>query len=50
VVDRALGTRRLYAVDPRALDALRSYLERFWAKALAGFKDSAEKKRTGGAS
>lgn len=49
VTDRAEGTRRLYAVDPAALGALRSYLERFWTKALAGFKDAVEKKERGGA-
>jgi DNA-binding transcriptional ArsR family regulator len=49
VVDRADGTRRLYALDPGALGDLRSYLEGFWRKALSGFKDAAEKKERGGA-
>lgn len=36
VVDRADGTRRLYAVDPNGLFALRVFLELFWADALTG--------------
>jgi DNA-binding transcriptional ArsR family regulator len=48
VVDRAEGTRRLYAIDPDALGDLRAYLEGFWSKALAGFKEAAEKKERGG--
>lgn len=43
VTDRAEGTRRLYAVDKRGLDALRSWLDRFWDEALAGFKEAAER-------
>jgi DNA-binding transcriptional ArsR family regulator len=51
VVDRADGTRRLYALHPEPLDALRSYVESFWTKALAGFKEAVEKKKErGGAS
>ncbi len=37
VIDRAEGTRRLYAVDPNGLLALRAFLELFWADALTGF-------------
>jgi DNA-binding transcriptional ArsR family regulator len=43
VVDRAEGTRRLYAVDRRGLDALRSWLDGFWDEALAAFKRAAER-------
>ena len=50
VLDRADGTRRLYALDPRPLADLRAYVEGFWTKALAGFKNAAEKKERGGAS
>ena len=50
VVDRAEGTRRLYALDPAALGDLRAYLEGFWRRALSGFKNAAEKKQRGGAS
>ena len=45
VRDRQEGTRRLYAVDPNGLSALRAYLETFWDTALAAFKEAAE---TGG--
>jgi DNA-binding transcriptional ArsR family regulator len=41
--DRAEGTRRLYAVDKRGLDALRSWLDEFWGEALAAFKEAAER-------
>jgi DNA-binding transcriptional ArsR family regulator len=43
VIDRAEGTRRLYAVDKRGLDALRSWLDGFWDEALAAFKEAAER-------
>ena len=43
VVDRRAGTRRLYQLDPTGLDALRSYLDRFWDQALAAFKVAAER-------
>jgi DNA-binding transcriptional ArsR family regulator len=42
VRDRPEGTRRLYAVDPTGLAALRAYLETFWDTALAAFKEAAE--------
>jgi len=43
VTDRAEGTRRLYAVDPRGIKALRSWLDGFWDEALLAFKESAER-------
>jgi DNA-binding transcriptional ArsR family regulator len=43
VVVRAEGTRRLYAVDTRGIEALRSWLDGFWDEALAAFKKAAEK-------
>ena len=43
VVDRAEGTRRLYAVDPRGVDALRGWLDGFWDQALGAFKAAAER-------
>jgi DNA-binding transcriptional ArsR family regulator len=42
VVDRPEGTRRLYAVDARGLEALREWLEGFWGQALAAFQEAAE--------
>jgi DNA-binding transcriptional ArsR family regulator len=47
VVDRRDGTRRLYAIDPDGLGALRAYLEHFWSTALAGFKTAAEAEKEG---
>ncbi|MDQ3735396.1 MAG: metalloregulator ArsR/SmtB family transcription factor, partial [Actinomycetota bacterium] len=34
VTDQAVGTRRLYRLDPRGIDAMRTYFERFWTEAL----------------
>ena len=42
VIDRAEGTRRLYAVDTRGIEALRGWLEGFWDEALIAFKKQAE--------
>jgi DNA-binding transcriptional ArsR family regulator len=44
VSDRAAGTRRIYAVDPRGVGALRAYLEQFWTRSLADFKAAAERR------
>jgi len=38
VIDRPVGTRRIYRVDRDGLAALRTDLERFWGKALAAYK------------
>jgi len=46
VVDRPLGNRRLYAVDPAGIDALRAYFDRFWTQALAAFKRVADERAT----
>jgi len=42
VVDRAVGTRRIYQVDPDGVAELRAYFDRFWNQALAAFKRAAE--------
>jgi DNA-binding transcriptional ArsR family regulator len=42
VADRAAGRRRLYAVDPAGLDALRAYLEGLWGQALASYQAATE--------
>jgi DNA-binding transcriptional ArsR family regulator len=42
VVDRPVGTRRIYQLDPDGLAALRGYLDHFWDQALAGFKTAVE--------
>lgn len=38
VVDRRAGTRRIYAVDPAGIGALRAELDRFWSQALTAYK------------
>jgi len=38
VTDRPVGTRRIYAVDPDGLSALRAYLDQFWTKTLIAYK------------
>ena len=38
VLDRPAGTRRIYAVDPDGVGALRAYLDQFWSKTLAAYK------------
>jgi DNA-binding transcriptional ArsR family regulator len=43
VTDRAEGTRRLYAVDTRGIEAVRRWLEVFWDGALTAFKQAAER-------
>lgn len=42
VRDRAEGTRRLYQIDPKGLEMLRSYFDRFWTDALDAFRRAAE--------
>jgi DNA-binding transcriptional ArsR family regulator len=44
VTDRADGTRRIYAIDPHGLAALRSWLDQFWDDALAAFAAEVERK------
>ena len=43
VSDSRDGTRRLYRVDPRGLDELRAYFDRFWGDALERFAAEARK-------
>ncbi|TYC25434.1 winged helix-turn-helix transcriptional regulator [Micromonospora sp. MP36] len=42
VSSTAVGTRRVYALDPRALAAVRDYFDTFWQQSLAAFKDAVE--------
>jgi DNA-binding transcriptional ArsR family regulator len=42
VIERKLGTRRVYRLDPRGVSDMRAYLDRFWDRALAAFKAAAE--------
>ena len=43
VVDTAAGTRRLYAVNPAAIESLHRYFEDFWTRSLAAFKKRVER-------
>jgi DNA-binding transcriptional ArsR family regulator len=38
VLDEAVGTRRLYRLNPEGFDLLRDYFDRFWSQALHAFK------------
>jgi DNA-binding transcriptional ArsR family regulator len=42
VADTAVGTRRIYRLDPDGLDLLRTFLDRLWAGALDRFAAAAE--------
>lgn len=42
VVDRPVGNRRIYRLDPEGVGALRAQLDRFWSKALAAYKEVVE--------
>ena len=43
VSDRQDGARRIYAIDPKGLGAMRAWLDQFWDVALAAFKAEAER-------
>jgi DNA-binding transcriptional ArsR family regulator len=36
------GTRRVYGLEPRGVETMHAYLDRFWDRALANFKRAAE--------
>ncbi len=42
VVDRPVGTRRIYQLEPEGVAALRAQLDRFWGKALATYREVVE--------
>jgi DNA-binding transcriptional ArsR family regulator len=42
VIDRPVGTRRIYALDLDGVGALRAYLDEFWTRSLVAFKAAAE--------
>jgi DNA-binding transcriptional ArsR family regulator len=39
VVDQAAGTRRLYRLNPQGIEALRSYFQVFWQRAMAAYQE-----------
>jgi DNA-binding transcriptional ArsR family regulator len=42
VTDKAVGTRRVYRLNPVGMAALRDQLDTFWNRALDGYQDVAE--------
>ena len=45
VSDRAVGTRRVYTVDPDALAVIRAYFDAFWTRSLTAFRDAAQQQQ-----
>ena len=43
VTDHAEGTRRVYHVDPDALEIIRAYFDSFWKRSLAAFEQVARR-------
>jgi DNA-binding transcriptional ArsR family regulator len=42
VIDRPVGNRRIYRINPIGVAALRADLERYWAASLAAYKSLVE--------
>jgi DNA-binding transcriptional ArsR family regulator len=42
VVDKPVGNRRIYAINPAGLNELRAELDRFWTNTLAAYKAAVE--------
>ena len=40
VADQAMGTRRIYRLNPAGVAAMRDQLDTYWNRALAGFQDA----------
>jgi DNA-binding transcriptional ArsR family regulator len=45
VTERAVGTRRIYRLNPTAVAALRDQLDAFWSRALASYEEAVEQPR-----
>ena len=45
VVDSAVGTKRLYRINPAGVAAMRDYLDRMWDQALAAFAAAVEQEQ-----
>lgn len=43
VDDRAVGTQRIYHIDPMGLGAMRAWLDQFWEAALEAFAAEVER-------
>jgi len=48
VTERAVGTRRMYALDGVGAAAVRDYLESVWGEAMARYRLVAENTKAGG--
>ena len=46
VADSAIGTRRVYRLNPEGIAALRDQLDTFWDQALTAFKRAVEKEES----
>jgi DNA-binding transcriptional ArsR family regulator len=44
VIDRPVGARRIYQLDPHGIGDLRAYLDQFWSRALAAYKEAVEQR------
>ena len=42
VVDRPVGTRRIYQIDPTGVAALREYFDQVWCDAVEAFRELVE--------
>lgn len=42
VIDRPVGNRRLYQLDPTGFDSVRDYIDHFWNQALSAFQKKVE--------
>src|SRR5262245_6233977 len=45
VIERKDGTRNVYRLDPKGVEAMRGYLDRFWDRALEAFKNAVEQEK-----
>jgi DNA-binding transcriptional ArsR family regulator len=45
VSEEAVGTRRIYQLDPAGVAALREQLDDFWDRALGGFRSVVERSK-----
>ncbi|MGW4093176.1 ArsR/SmtB family transcription factor [Nocardia sp. NPDC004750] len=48
VTHEAVGTRRVYRLNPTGIDALRVYFTRFWTTAMSAFQDEAGRRAAEG--
>ena len=46
VIVRTEGTKRIYSINTKGVEAMRAYLDKLWDKALANFKQHIERNDT----